>query len=236
MKQSITAASGLWLTLLLSACLAGSVQAQTISVQGQGEVEIAPEYATLGVSVTHTDNTAESAQAQVDQVMNDLLAAARALPIKDDSLDAGRLRIQPRYRWDPVAEAQEFQGYEATRELSFRLMDLGELGNALRALSQAGATRVNSPQYGSSQTDAARARALTLAFGNAKADAETLAAAAGMTLGPADNINTGGRTAPLFRTVNRAAAMEMAADAAPQYEPGQLTVSASVSVVFTASP
>ena len=72
----------------------------------------------------------------VDRVMNRLLNAIDDLPIDDDTLDAGQLRIQPRYRWSPATEMQDFEGYEATRELSFRLVELDSLGNVLQLLSR----------------------------------------------------------------------------------------------------
>ena len=120
--------------------------------------------------------------------------------------------------------------------LSFKLTSLESLGDALQMLSEQGATTVDAPQYGSSQTGAARSRALAMAFDDAKADAEALTQAAGLTLGPPDNISTGPQRAPVFRATNRAAPAAMSAEMAPRYEPGQLSVSASVSVVFSATP
>ena len=212
-----------------------TVNAQTISVEGKGSVEIEPEYATLSASVSHTAKTAGEAQAMVDRVMNRLLDGIDSLPINETTLDAGQLRIQPRYRWSPATETQEFQGYEATRELSFRLVELEALGDALQLLSQEGATNVSTPVYGSSETAEARARALAQAFASAEADANALAEAAGLTLETPDSISTSGRNPPIFRQASRGAAA-MSAEMAPRYEPGQLSVSASVSVVFSAKP
>ena len=172
----------------------------------------------------------------VDRVMSRLLTGVDELPVAENSIDAGQIRIQPRYRWNPRSETQEFQGYEATRMLSFKLTSLESLGDALQMLSEQGATTVDAPQYGSSQTGAARSRALAMAFDDAKADAEALTQAAGLTLGPPDNISTGPQRAPVFRAMNRAAPAAMSAEMAPRYEPGQLSVSASVSVVFSATP
>lgn len=226
----------LWVPVAVAASFfALTANAQTISVEGKGSAEIAPEYATLSASVSHTANTANEAQAMVDRAMNRLLNGIDGLPIDEDTLDAGQLRIQPRYRWSPATETQEFEGYEATRELSFRLLELDSLGDALQLLSRQGATNVNTPVYGSSKTREARARALARAFAAAKADAVVLADAAGLTLGPPDNISTSGRVAPVFRPAARATAV-MSAEMAPRYEPGQLSVSASVSVVFSAAP
>lgn len=226
----------LWVPVAIAASFFSlTVHAQTVSVEGRGSVEIAPEYAKLSASVSHTASTASEAQATVDRVMNQLLNGIDSLPIDETSLDAGQLRIQPRYRWSPATETQKFEGYEATRELSFRLLELDSLGDALQLLSREGATNVNTPIYGSSKTREARARALAQAFAAAKADASALADASGLTLGTPDNISTSGRVAPLFRPASRAAAA-MSDEMAPRYEPGQLSISASVSVVFSANP
>jgi len=235
------ATSGLTRAVLATAVLVGTlfsatIAAQTISVEGKGTVEIEPEYARMSASVSHTADTAAEAQAMVDRVMSQLLAGVEELPVREDSIDAGQIRIQPRYRWNPRSETQEFQGYEATRVLGFKLTSLESLGDSLQMLSEQGATTVEAPQYGSSQTSAARSRALAIAFDDAKADAETLTKAAGLILGPPDNISTGAQRAPVFRAMNRAAPAAMSAEMAPRYEPGQLSVSASVSVVFSATP
>ena len=212
-----------------------TIAAQTISVEGKGAVEIEPEYARMSASVSHTADTTEDARAMVDRVMSQLLAGVEELPVTKDSIDAGHIRIQPRYRWNPRSETQEFQGYEATRVQGLKLTSLESLGDALQMLSEQGATTVETPQYGSSQTSAARSRALAIAFDDAKAYAETLTKAARLILGPPDNISTGPQRAPVFRAMNRAARAVMSAEMAPRYEPGQLSVSASVSVVFSAT-
>ena len=226
-----------WAPLAVVAYLAAAgAHATTISVEGNGTVTIPAEYATLSATTEHLADTAEAAQRAVDEVMANLLDGLEGLPVDEDSIDAGQLRIQPQYRWNPRNETQEFIGYEATRELSFKLTDLNSLGEALQMLSREGADTLHSPSYGSSLTESARSRALTLAFGKAKSDAESLADAAGLVLGEAVTISTGARPTPIFRGANRMAPAAMSADRAPRYEPGKLSVSASVSVIFNAAP
>ena len=120
--------------------------------------------------------------------------------------------------------------------LSFKLTSVESLGDALQMLSEHGATTVEAPQYGSSQTSAARSRALAMAFDDAKADAEALTQAAGLILGPPDNISTGPQRAPVFRAMNRATPPAMSAKMVPRYERAHLSVSSSMSVVFPATP
>ena len=228
-------------TLWAPVALAGyffslAASAQTLSVEGRGTVEIDPEYASLSASVSHTANTAAAAQAAVDRAMTSLFEGLEDLSIDADTLEAGQLRIQPRYRWNPRTEAQEFQGYEATRELDFRLLALEALGETLQSLAERGATRVDTPVYGSSQVDAARGQALALAYAKARSDANALADAAGLTLGAPDTISTGSRPPPALRAINRATPAALSAEMAPRYEPGLLSVSATVSVTFGTSP
>ena len=164
--------------------------------------------------------------------MTALLTAIGALPRDEQSIDAGRLRIQPQYRWNSATNEQEFQGYQATRDLSFKLLELTALGEALQTLSSAGASSVSPPQFGSSQTEAARKQALTIAFDHAKADALALANAANTSLGAPETISTGSKPMPLLRGQTRGDMMAMEADRAPRYQPGQLSVSATISVTF----
>lgn len=221
---------------LATALFSASSGAQTLSVEGQGSVEIVPEYARIGASVSHIADSAGAAQATVDRVVTELLTEISTLGVDADTVDAGHINIQPRYRWNPRLETQELLGYEATRLLGFRLTSLDSLGEALQMLAEQGATAVQPPQYGSTLIDEARGRALAIAYEKAKRDALSLATAAGLTLGPPDTISTGSQRPPIFRAAQRAAPAAMDAEMAPRYEPGKLSVSASVSVIFLASP
>jgi uncharacterized protein YggE len=186
----------------------------------------------LAATVIADAQTAALAQSAADKQMTALLTAIGALPRDEQSIDAGRLRIQPQYRWNSATNEQEFQGYQATRDLSFKLLELTALGEALQTLSSAGASSVSPPQFGSSQTEAARKQALTIAFDHAKADALALANAANTSLGAPETISTGSKPMPLLRGQTRGDMMVMEADRAPRYQPGQLSVSATISVTF----
>lgn len=219
--------------LILTALLISmTARAQMISVQGTGTVNIEAEFAILAATVIADAQTAALAQSAADKQMTALLTAIGALPRDEQSIDAGRLRIQPQYRWNSATNKQEFQGYQATRDLSFKLLELTALGEALQTLSSAGASSVSPPQFGSSQTEAARKQALTIAFDHAKADALALANAANTSLGAPETISTGSKPMPLLRGQTRGDMMAMEADRAPRYQPGQLSVSATISVTF----
>ena len=109
-------------------------------LKAQAQSRLNPNTPCMSASVNHTADTASEAQAVVDRVMSRLLAGVDELPVAKDSIDAGQIRIQPRYRWNPRSETQEFEGYEATRVLGFKLTSLESLGDALQMLSEQGAT------------------------------------------------------------------------------------------------
>ena len=82
--------------IIIGALFSANIAAQTLSVEGTGTVEIEPEYALMSASVSHTAYTAGDAQAMVDRVMARLLDGVDELPVAEDSIDAGQIRIQPR--------------------------------------------------------------------------------------------------------------------------------------------
>ena len=210
-----------------------TARAQIISVQGTGTADIEAEFATLAASVMVDAQTAALAQSIADKKMAALLMAIGTLPRDEQSIDAGRLRIHPQYRWNSATNQQDLQGYQATRDLSFKLLELTALGEALQTLTSAGASSVAPPRFGSSQREVARKQALTLAFERAEADALALASAAGTTLGAPETISTGNRPMPQPKAQTRGGLMAMEADRAPpRYEPGQLSISATVAVTF----
>ena len=131
---------------LATALFSVSSGAQTLSVEGQGSVEIVPEYARIGASVSHIADSAGAAQATVDRVVTELLTEISTLPVDADTVDAGHINIQPKYRWNPRLETQELLGYEATRLLGFRLTSLDSLDEALQMLAEQGATAMQPPQ------------------------------------------------------------------------------------------
>ena len=83
---------------------------------------------------------------------------------------------------------------------------------------------------------ALKARTLAIAFARALADAETLAVAAGLKQGYPGNISMAPQRALVLRAMNRDAPVAMSAEIAPCHWPGQLSVTSSVSVIFTATP
>jgi uncharacterized protein YggE len=93
---------------------------------------------------------------------------------------------------------------------------------------RAGADTVSGPSLSVADRDAQYRRALERAFDDARAKAETLAAAAGVSLGEVTAIVEGGQPHdfPVYATAERAL------DAKTPIEPGSEEIAASVTVTF----
>jgi uncharacterized protein YggE len=126
---------------------------------------------------------------------------------------------------------RSISGYRAHNNIRVTLSDLDATGSILDRAVEAGANRISSLEFRASDTREARLRALREAVVHAREQAETIAEAMGVRLGPALEVSGGSASPP--PGLQRAMAFEaVAADMRTPVEPGTLTVSASVSITY----
>jgi len=207
---------------------ASSPSTVSIEVSGTGEVTLDPDRATVSIAVDTQGMT--SAEAAADNAHR-MTAVTRAL------LDAGAQRadlttanysVQPQWQYTPNAPPKRI-GYQAQNTLRVSVRALAQLGPWIDRALGAGATRVENIDFESSQMDAARRKALAQAVANARADAQTLAEAAGGHLGALLDLSTlaPGGPRPLFRQLSAPGPAPRAVETTP-IEPSPLEVTASV--------
>jgi hypothetical protein len=120
-------------------------------------------------------------------------------------------------------------GYSARNSVSVRIRDLNRAGAILDAASRAGANEVYGPNLGRSDREGLEARALKDAVANARARAEALAEAAGVSLGDVTAISEQTQPdGPVWAMAERAAT-----DSKVPIEPGREEITAVVTVTFT---
>jgi uncharacterized protein YggE len=116
-------------------------------------------------------------------------------------------------------------GYTVTNTVRADVRKLDDVARFIDATLAKGANEISGLQFYSSKADSARRVAMALAVANARADAETLARAAGGTLGALLELSTGTSIRPMQESIGVAA---MAARVPTPIEPGQQSVTASV--------
>lgn len=212
-------------------------QLRTISVSGEGEVKIAPDMAIVSVGVEFDALSANEAMDMASQATSAILLELVALKIDAKDIQSGSIRLSPRYAQNLLGgiDFSKIEGYVAANEVTVKVRDLNELGALLSSVIGKGANRLNGVSFAlqdpNEATDQARIQAVTEAHRRAMLYAQ----AAGVTLGDLMQLSdTGYAQAPMFRVEPM---IEMSSGASdPQYDvpvaPGELTIAASVSVVY----
>jgi len=203
-----------------------------ITVEGLGEVARTPDMATLSAGVVTDAPTAAEALAKNNAAMQQLLALAKELGIEDRDVQTANLSVTPQY---PPYNAQGAQGrpqivgYQVSNQVSLRVRDLARLGQVLDGLVQRGANQLYGVTFTLADPNPAAAEARDAAVADARAKAERLARAAGVTLGPVLSIADGGARLPQPMPMARAV---MAEAASVPVATGELTLREQLRVTF----
>lgn len=230
------------LALLAAAALlcAGTAAAadapqRLVSVSGTGEVKAQPDMAYVTIGVEARKPTLEAARGEVNAAVERLLTLTRELKIDPKHIDSTRLQVQPDYRWDEKTQQQVLLGYVVNRQLDVELHDLDRLGSLLERAVSAGANQVGGARLDSSRRDDLEREALTKAVQDARLNADTLARAAGVKLGPVQSLSASNGSSPMPMYAERAmvaAAPPMADAAEKSYQSAEMNFRANVSAQF----
>ncbi len=238
MVRRALAAALLALLLVTAGCLGTTATAQTgpdasasvrtIDVSAQGSVTAAPDLALVNLAVEVRADSADEARAQVAEDAASMRDALRAIGIPDDAVRTTSYFVGPEYRYD--RGDRELVGYRAYHAFQVET-GVDRAGEVIDAAVENGASQVQGVQFTLADDTRAelRSEALNEAMGSARADAETIAAAAGVGLGDLQSASTTNvdYPRPYFATA------EAGGDGARTVlEPGPVTVSASVSVSY----
>jgi uncharacterized protein len=208
----------------------GSPEPRTLQVNAVGTVLRAPDRAVVQLAVETLAETAAEASTRNAATMEQVLAALRRAGVPDARIRTTRIELHPRYDHRRPEGPPLLVGYQAVNQVMVRLDELALVGRVVDAGVQAGANRVAGIQFEISDPEAAYHEALDEAIGRAAAEAARIAAALGEPLGPALHVASG-RTGPPTPMLRRGMA-EFDMAAATPVQPGELEVTATVSITY----
>lgn len=226
------------LALLVSACgpAAGSQAAQEapriISVSGAGTANLVPDMAFIYVGV-HTEKPSASEAVKENNAQTQRMIQS----LRDFGIDAKDIRttnfsIYPLDKYDPatgVSTGEKYYAVDNTVYVTVRSLD--KLGELLDAIIAAGANTVNSIQFDVANKDEALKQAREDAVKDAKAKAQELAQAAGVSLGEIQSISFFDSGAYPLSDGRGGGGIAAPASAVP-IQPGQLTFTVTVNVTY----
>jgi uncharacterized protein len=199
-----------------------------ILTSASGEVRVAPDRATIQIGVQTRATTAAAAAAQNSQKQRAVIEAIKAKGVPAQQIATSNFNVIPETRFDREGQAApRTTSYLVMNTIVVELRRIDQVGPTLDAALGAGANEINSLSFGISNADSARREALALAVAKARADAEVMARAAGGTLGTLIEISAAPRNIPGPIPYMREA-MAAAADGKVPVEPGQESVTATV--------
>jgi uncharacterized protein YggE len=157
-----------------------------IVVSGEGEATVAPDMALLSLSVMREAKTAREALDANNASMAEVIAAIKLFGVADRDLQTAGLQIMPRYNYsnkpDGSQEA-ELVAYQVTNTLSVRVRDLVKTGEIIDKAVSLGVNQGGNIVFTNDDPSATLTEARRKAVEDATAKANTLAEAAGVTLG-----------------------------------------------------
>ena len=136
---------------------------------------------------------------------------------------------------NPRVREPRITGYRASNVLEARVNDIAKVGDVVDAGIDAGANELQGVTFELKDDAKARADALRQAVDEARADAEMLAAALGVQLGPIEEAMRGGGGVFPPQPLMRGRMGMMAAEMATPVQPGEVRVSASVTLRYRIS-
>ncbi len=201
---------------------------QIITV-GQGQVEVTPDQAMVTVGAQIQRPTANEAWTETSRLGNQILARLQQIGVRKEQLRVSGVQLFPTYaKVDPGAPPQP-TSYRGTYTVMVTLDEMSLIGRVLDASIEAGANMVFGISFGLKDASKARKEALAKAVHEAREKGDAIAQAAGLQLRGIQRIL---ESNVLVQPPFARGQMAVPVPAPMQIEPGIVTVSAQVTVVF----
>ncbi len=224
---------------LLAGCAAPIVSAQspanppsrTISVTGSGQAYGAPDIAVAQIGVQSRNPDPAAALSDANAKMTAILAALKELGVADKDIQTSNFSVSAQQEVDPqTGQAKGTITYVVDNTVSITMRDLTKVGQMLGNVVAAGANNIYGVSYTVADESKLQAEARDMAMADAKARADQLAKAAGVTLDQPMTISEESSGPQPFM----AASLAKGAVAAPSVPvaSGQIQVNIQVNVTY----
>ena len=205
-----------------------------LSLSGHGEVKATPDMAIVELGTLSQAATAKAALEANTTKMTTLIAMLKTAGIEDKDIQTSNFSVNPRYESSSNSNGNpKIAGYDVSNSVSVIVHKLSDLGGILDKAVGAGSNQINGITLTVADPQAAMDEARKSAVKDALRKASILTDAAGVKLGPLENMSESGNQIPMQMPRGRVM-MDMAAKASapvPVAE-GQVAISADVNMVW----
>ena len=211
----------------------GKYEKNTLSITGKGKITASPDKASISIAVESMSDTAQGAVKESSEKTNKVMEVIKTGLGEEDKVSTAGYNLSPVYEYNSETKKSEFKGYRASNQIIVETRNLNDLGKLIDSVAQAGSNRIDSLSFDSTEKETYKKQALVMAVKDAKATADTVAQAAGvkivkiLSIMPSSDIPM-----PIYRDYEVRGKMALAESSPTPIEPGELTVNASVTMVF----
>ena len=210
--------------------------ASFVAVNGEASQLVTPDRAYLTLGADSESASPSSAQKRVKTTIEATLTFLLDQGIDPNLLTSSTLSIQPVYEWDQAANTQRLRAYRAAQSIRVTVTDLTTLQTLIEGGLTHGITQVSAPTLFHSNHAELHQNVLADAMRNAQNRAQILATTAKMRAGNPIAINAIDHSSPQpLREMRVAMAADAQAGAHSQL-PGQIEISAGITVHFELLP
>lgn len=205
---------------------------RTLTVNGKGEMSAAPDVAYLNLAVETTAKSAQQAVKENAEKTNSVIEAIKARLGENDKVSTAGYNLSPIYEYNNQTNNSEFKGYRASNQIVVEVHNLKQIGAIIDATAEAGLNNIQGLRFDTTKSAELRKKALAEAVKDAKATADVLAQAAGVKITRILQLSPSyDYPVPVYRDYAMSA-KEGAAPPPTPIEPGELTINATVNIVF----
>lgn len=177
MKKALLILAVLFMTISYSQ---EQKQIPSINVSGEGKVKVAPDQASISISIETKGSKAEDVKQQNDKKMDAILKFIKNSNIAKEDYQTQRVSLNPNYDYE-----KKKYSYIATQTLQILLKDLSKYDVLMEGLVDQGINRIDNVEFKSSKMKELQSDARKLAVKDAKAKAEDFVSVLGQKVGKA---------------------------------------------------
>jgi uncharacterized protein YggE len=211
----------------LAAAADASAIVRTITVSGTGIVTTVPNQAQFSFGVATDASTAQGAIAANDRRMNAVIAALEKAGLSARELQTAEISLTP----NTNQSGTRIVNYSASNQVTATTSSIARSGSIIDAAIGAGANLASGPTLTESDQLRLEREALRAAVDDARARAEAVAQAAGVSLGAVETVTEVSSSTPVQPQFASAAAVPKATPV----EAGTLQTEEDVTVTFAIS-
>lgn len=201
--------------------------ANTVAASGTGTAQAAPDTAEMNFGVTTTSDNAKKALEDASKAAEKIAAALKKAGVDQKDIQTRDVSVYPETNNRDGRDV--VTGYRASLSVQAKVRDIGTLGDVINAANGAGANSINGPTFTVADPAPTRAQAIDKAVADARKSAEAMAKAGGKTVGAVLSMSSSDAAQPPTPYYDSFSARS---SKSVPIEPGQLDVTANVTVVF----